>query len=333
MKNNHPLTLAAGALALVLAGPAPAQDVFQFAREFPLTDFSKRSIPMSEIRASGDLRRGSFPTIYEPEFTTPADALTSVGPLEPVLSIGIDDDFRAYPLRIMLWHELVNDVVGGVPVLVSYCPLCNSGVVFDRRLNGDVLTFDNTGRLRHLDMVIYDVDTESWWQQFLGEAIIGSNTGERLTPLPARLESLERFAARAPDGKVLVPPPDVSRPYGQSSHDGMDDVPPALARDRYPFEMPGDVSPLERLVVVGEEAWRLSDLRDAGEMTAGDLVLTWVAGQNSAHDTRRIADGRDVGNVIVQRQGDNGLEDVPYDVAFAYSFVAFVPQGTLHLTN
>lgn len=140
-----------------------AQDVFQFGREFPLTDFSKRSIPLSEITASQG--RGAFPTIYEPMFTTPEEALASVGPLEPVLSIGINGDFRAYPLQIMLWHELVNDVVGGVPVLVTYCPLCNSGVVYDRRLNGDVLTFDNTGRLRHLDMVIFDLDTESWWQQ------------------------------------------------------------------------------------------------------------------------------------------------------------------------
>lgn len=330
MMKHRLLSLAAGLAALVLAGPVAAQDVFQFSREFPLTDFSKRSIPLSEIQASGTLRRGSFPTIYEPLFTTPEDALASVGPLEPVLSIGINGDFRAYPLQIMLWHELVNDVVGGVPVLVTYCPLCNSGVVFDRRLNDEVLTFDNTGRLRHLDMVIYDIDTESWWQQFLGESIIGANTGERLTPLPARLESLERFMERAPDGQVLIPPPDVSRPYGQSSHDGIDDVPPALARDRYPFEMPGDVSPLERLVVIGEEAWRLSDLRSAGALEAGELTLTWVPGQNSAHDTALIANGRDVGNVVVQRKGDDGPEDVPYDVAFAYSFVAFVPQGTLH---
>ncbi len=333
MMKHRLLTLAAGVAALLMAGPVAAQDVFQFGREFPLTDFSKRSIPLSEIKASGDLRRGSFPTIYEPLFTTPDEALATVGPLEPVLSIGIDGDFRAYPLQIMLWHELVNDVVGGVPVLVTYCPLCNSGVVYDRRLNGEVLTFDNTGRLRHLDMVIYDLDTESWWQQFLGESIIGANTGQRLTPLPARLESLQRFAERAPDGQVLVPPPDVRRPYGQSSHSGTDDVPPALARNRYPFDMPADVSPLERLVVVGEEAWRLADVRDAGAVEAGDLVLTWIAGQNSAHDTQLIANGRDVGNVVVQRRSDDGLQDVPYDVAFAYSFVAFVPQGTLHLTN
>ena len=77
-----------------------------------------------------------------------------IGPLEPVLSLVVGGDARAYPLRVLLFHEIVNDVVGGVPVLVTYCPLCNSGVVFDRRLDGDVLTFGNTGRLRHFDMVM-----------------------------------------------------------------------------------------------------------------------------------------------------------------------------------
>jgi hypothetical protein len=116
-----------------------------------------------------------------------------MGPLEPVLSLIINGDARAYPLRLLLWHEIVNDVVGGVPVLVSYCPLCNSGVVYDRRINGDVLEFGNTGRIRHFDMVMYDRQSESWWQQFTGEAIVGALSGTTMRILPARLESLDKF--------------------------------------------------------------------------------------------------------------------------------------------
>lgn len=321
--------LASGGSSGLSGEAALAQDVFKFAQEFPKTDFSQRSIDLSEI-VTTNFGRGSFPTIYEPEFVSGEEALATVGPLEPVLSIGINGDFRAYPLQIMLWHELVNDVVGGVPVLVTYCPLCNSGVVYDRRLDGEVLTFDNTGRLRHLDMVIYDINTESWWQQFIGESIIGEQTGRRLAALPARLESLTRFIERAPNGQVLTAPADGQRPYGRSAQQGIDDTPPALARDRYPFDMPEGVSPLERLVVVGEQAWRLADVARVGELNAGDLLLSWVAGQNSAHDTAALADGRDVGNVIVQRRTDEGLIDVVYDVAFAYAFVAFVPDGELH---
>lgn len=309
---------------------AHAQNVFALAREFPLTDFSKRSIDLKEIW-TGRPRRGSFPTINEPRFV-PATTRVDVGPLEPVLSVGINGDFRAYPLRILLFHELVNDVVGGVPILVSYCPLCNSGVVFDRRLDGNVLRFDNTGRLRHLDMLIYDTATESWWQQFLGEAIVGEYTGRRLDLIPARTESLAKFRDRAPGGLLMVPENPDFRPYGLSSHVGEDDIaiPPALVKERFPFDLPEDLSPLERIVVVGEEAWLHSLVREETRIESGDLVITWEGGQNSLHDRQVIADGHDVGNVIVQRRTDQGLVDVPYDVSFLYAFFAFKPEGTLH---
>ena len=249
-----------------------------------------------------------------------------------MLSIGINGDFRAYPLRILLWHEIVNETIGGEPVLISYCPLCNSGVVFDRRVDGQVLEFGNTGRLRHKDMVMYDKQTESWWQQFTGEAMIGALTGRTMKPLPARLESLENFRKRAPNGKVLVPEDDRARPYGASPYVGMDsrELPRAIARLNFPYDLPDGVRALERVVVVGEEAWTLAKLREAKRIEANDLVLTWEAGQNSIHDTQLIFRGRDVGNVIVQRRTDDGLEDVPYDVSFAFAFSAFVPDGTLH---
>ena len=325
-------------LALIAAAAVPAsppsaayaQNVFALAREFPRTDFGKRSIDLKDIW-TGRPRRGSFPTINKPRFV-PATTRVDVGPLEPVLSVGINGDFRAYPLRMLLFHELVNDVVGGVPILVSYCPLCNSGVVYDRRLDGKVLRFDNTGRLRHLDMLIYDTATESWWQQFLGEAIVGEHTGRRLDLIPARTESLARFRDRAPDGLLMVPENPDFRPYGLSSHAGEDGIviPPGLVKERFPFDLPEDLSPLERIIVVGEEAWLHSRLRDEKRIESGDLVITWEGGQNSLHDRQVIADGRDVGNVVVQRRTDDGLLDVPYDVSFLYAFFAFKPEGTLH---
>ncbi len=171
--------------------------------DFPKTDFARTSVPLDEIRDDGNFRDTIQP-ISSPQFQSVSE-LTAVGPLEPVLSLRINGDARAYPLRILLWHEIVNDVVGGVPILVSYCPLCNSGVVYDRRLGGEVLDFGNTGRLRHFDMVMYDHQSESWWQQFTGEAIVGDRSGETLRIVPARLESLAKFRQRAPDGKLLVP--------------------------------------------------------------------------------------------------------------------------------
>ena len=307
-----------------------AQGVGTWKREFPLTDFDSRSIELSEIDDDGNTR-DSIPPVATPAYVD-ADKASDIGPLEPVLSIGINGDFRAYPLRILLWHEIVNEDIGGVPVLISYCPLCNSGVVFDRRVDGQVLEFGNTGRLRHKDMVMYDKQTESWWQQFTGEAMIGSLTGKSMKPLAARLESLEKFRARAPKGKVLIPENERARPYGASPYVGMDSssLPRAIARLNFPYELPDGVQPLERVVVVGEEAWTVAKLKDAKRIEADKLVLTWEAGQNSIHDTRLIFRGRDVGNVVVQRQTENGLEDVPYDVSFAFAFSAFVPDGKLH---
>ena len=119
--------------------PASAEGPADWVAEFPLTDFSIRSIDFGEIDFDG-ARRDTITPVGIPQFIQVSDTET-VGVFEPVLSVIIDGDARAYPLAILLWHEIVNDVVGGVPILVSYCPLCNSGVVFDRRVNGEVLEF------------------------------------------------------------------------------------------------------------------------------------------------------------------------------------------------
>jgi len=307
-----------------------AQGVSQWQGEFPKTDFETRVIEISEIGDDGNTR-DSIPPVREPRYVG-VDTVDNIGPLEPVLSVGINGDFRAYPLRILLWHEIVNEEIGGVPVLISYCPLCNSGVVFDRRVDGQLLEFGNTGRLRHRDMVMYDQQTESWWQQFTGEAIIGSLSGKTMTALPARLESLAKFKARAPKGKVLVPEDDGARPYGASPYMGMDTqvIPRALQAVHFPYPLPDGIGPLDRVVVVGDEVWTLAHLRENTPVAKDGLVLTWDAGQNSIHDARSIARSRDVGNVIVQKETVGGLADVPYDVVFAFSFRAFNPDGELH---
>jgi hypothetical protein len=130
----------------------------------------------------------------------------------------------------------------------------------------------------------------------------------------------------------LIPEDERARPYGASPYVGMDSraLPRALARLNFPYDLPDGVQALERVVVVGEEAWTVAKLKDAKRIEADNLVLTWEAGQNSIHDTQLIFRGRDVGNVVVQRRTSDGLEDVPYDVSFAFAFSAFVPDGTLH---
>ncbi len=315
-------------LLFATAGAAMAQSVLQWTDDFPLTNFDERSIDLGEVVTYG--RKDTIVPIDDPQFA-PVSAVGTIGPLEPVLSIGIDGDFRAYPLQVLLFHEIVNDTVGGVPVVVTYCAFCNSGIVFDRRLDGEVLEFGNTGTYRRFGMMMYDKTNQSWWQQFIGEAVVGDFLGRQLASIPARLESFDKFRARAPEGQVLVPATPSARPYGVTPYPDFDQpVPPSVARSRFPYDMPEGINPMDRIIVVGDEAWTVALVRAKGELIAGDLRLTWEPGQNSVHDQRIIAEGRDVGNILVQRQTDDGLEDVRYDVAFAFTFPAFIPDGTLH---
>ena len=314
------LTLFAASVASVQAGP----ERWRYA--WPKTDFTKTSIDLDEIMSGGPPKDG-IPSIDAPEFIAVAEA-NDLAATEPVIGLVIDGDARAYPLRILIRHEIVNDTVGGVPVAVTYCPLCNSAVVFDRRVAGEATEFGTTGNLRNSDLVMYDRATESWWQQFLGEAIVGARTGTRLKALPARLESWERFAQRFPDGRVLVPSASRWNAYGTNPYVGYDTA-------RRPFlyfgDFPDNIPAMARVVAIGNQAWALGLLREKGRIESGDLVLSWEAGQNSALDSRDIPKGRDVGNVVVQRRGPEGLADIPYDVTFAFVFHAFQPDGIWHL--
>ena len=314
------------ALLLTQTGAALAGPESQWRYEWPNTDFAKSSVEFGEIFSGGPPKDG-IPSIDRPQFVPVAET-QNLGPKEPVIGLTIEGDARAYPLRVLTWHEIVNDEVGGVPVAVTYCPLCNSAIVFDRRVAGTATEFGTTGKLRNSDLVMYDRETESWWQQFLGEAIVGERTGTRLRFIPARLESWERFAQRHPDGKVLVPNNPGSRAYGSNPYAGYDS-------SRRPFlyrgEMPEGIAPLARVIRVDDQAWSLELLRSRQRIEAGDLILTWEAGQNSALDTRTISDGRDVGNVFVQRRSADGLMGVAYDVTFAFVFHAFYPEGRLNL--
>ena len=154
-------------LAALLAFAFPAHSSPRsWAGEWPDTDFTKHSIDYGEIRSGGPPKDG-IPSIDSPKFK-PVSQITDISPTEPVIGLTVNGESRAYPLRILMWHEIVNDSVGGVPVTVTYCPLCNSSIVFDRRLDGRILDFGTTGKLRNSDLVMYDRQTESWWQNVHG---------------------------------------------------------------------------------------------------------------------------------------------------------------------
>lgn len=300
--------------SLALANPSLWQP------EWPKTDFSKSAVnDWSEILSGGPPKDG-IPSVDSPTFQRVS--ATSLPRREPVITVEINGDHRAYPIRYLMWHEIVNDSVGGVPVAVTFCPLCNSGITFDRRVRGQVLEFGVSGKLRHSDMVMYDRQSESWWQQAVGTGIVGRYTGVELTQVPTWMESWAEFKARNPDGLVMAEP-GFRRDYGRNPYENYDkSARPFLYNGENP---PHGIAPLVRVVRVGERAWPLPRLADVGAVNEAGVEISWRAGQASALDTARISKGRDVGTIRVR---DTQGRDVPHDVMFAFAFHAFWPNGT-----
>ncbi len=308
-------------LAVYCLSPVAAQPIGRWQQEWPNTDFARAAIDLREIQSGGPGKDG-IPAIDNPVFVPLADYKVQ-DEKEPVIGIISGNDARAYPLSVLIWHEIVNDVINGIPVTVTYCPLCNTAIVFDRRVDTRTLDFGTTGKLRHSDLVMYDRQTESWWQQFGGEAIVGELAGNKLKVLPSRLESLANFRKRALGGRILVPNDPAARDYGTNPYAGYD-------RSRTPFlfagRLPKGVEPMMRVVAIDGVAWTLPLLVDKEEIVHGGVKILWHEGQHSALDSHRIAQGHDIGNVSVTRNG----EDVAHVVTFAFAFFAFYPDGLLY---
>lgn len=329
MKFRAILIAAALAAAATMAQAAPSKPVEPFVRswqgEFPKTDFNRHAVPLDEIYDV--VHRDAVPAIDNPKIVAIRETY-GIGDVEPVVTVVIGGEQRAYPLQVLTWHEVVNDTVGGVPIAVTYSPLCNSVAVYDRRVDGQTLVFGATGRLRYANLVMYDRETESWWQQFTGEAIVGTLMGKRLKPIPARIESFTRFRNSASNGTVLAPRAPAMRQYGHNPYPYYDsrDVPD----HSFQGVLPSGISPMARVVSVGDQAWAFDLVRMKKTVEVGDLVISWQPGQASSLDQVMMSNGRDVGNITVQRKTAKGLEDVPYNVSFAFAFRAFHPKGAIH---
>ncbi len=177
------------------------------------TDWTRHTIRYDEILSGGPPRDG-IPAIDDPKFVSIDEAAEWLEEQEPVVALEVKGAARAYPLQILTWHEIVNDAIAGAPVAVTFCPLCNSAVVFDRRHDNRTLEFGVSGLLRNSDLIMYDRQTESLWQQFTGESIAGEMAGEMLTWLLASIISFADFRETYPNGQVLSRDTGYNRSYG-----------------------------------------------------------------------------------------------------------------------
>jgi hypothetical protein len=281
------------------AGAQPPTDV-AFDSSGWRSDFARHAVPLSTI-ASGGPGRDGIPPLDRPRFVSAASAARFLTGREPVIALAIAGQAHAYPLQILLWHEIVNDGLAGEPVAVTYCPLCNTAIVYSRRVGHSLLTFGTTGNLRNSDLVMWDRQTQSWWQQYDGRAIVGIQTGAQLSALPSATLSFADFRARYPQGTVLSRDTGFDRPYGQNPYVGYDtpNQPPFLYNGRIDPRLP----PLERVetVSVGTDTVVLpfDALRRhrATAVTVGGLraVVFFDPKVSSPLDARATRDSRAVG--------------------------------------
>ena len=169
---------------------------------FPLIVPERRTVDLAEL-AQGAPPDG-IPAIDNPKFASFEEVREWLDDQEPVVSLEVNGDARAYPLQILLWHEIVNDTVGETPVLVTFCPLCNTALSFDRRVGGEERVFGVSGFLRRSDLIMFDRQTETLWQQIGGDAIVGVDASKRLDFLPSPIVSFADFRETYPEGVVMT---------------------------------------------------------------------------------------------------------------------------------
>ena len=269
------------------------------------TNINRRTVDLREIRSGGPPRDG-IPPINMPKFIAARDADAWLKDNEPVIAFANGGETRAYPLQILIWHEIVNDVVGGTPVTVTFCPLCYTAIAYDRTLGGKVYDFGTSGLLRASNLVMWDRQTETLWQQLTGEGIVGDLAGRALTRLPASIISYGEFKASFPVGSmVLSRDTGTKRAYGTNPYSGYDDA------DHSPFLFDGPLDtrlpPMERVVTVqvGTEyvAYPYASLeqkRVVNDAVGGrTIVVVWKRGTASALDEDEIANSRDIGATAV----------------------------------
>ena len=286
-------------LALAIASVASSQ----VPREFR-TDLSRKSIRIAELVPGGPPKDG-IPAISNPQFETVGSARSWLEPAEPVQLLRRSGEVRVYPLQILIWHELVNDRIGDLPVLVSFCPLCNAAVVFDRRVGGEVTDFGVSGLLRRSDMVMFDRPTESLWQQLTGEAIVGEHTGERLAVVQSQVVPFHTVAENYPDALVLGRNTGYKRPYGTNPYEGYEPRGRMIFPVRY--KKSRVIRPLERLLAFRsdgkERAYLVRELRERpvqnGGNGAGSFVIFYEPEMRTPLGARRMAESNRVGTVGV----------------------------------
>jgi hypothetical protein len=257
-------------------------------RNMEITDGVRHSIPLDSLVAGGPKRDG-IPSIDRPKFISIDEAKEMLVDSDRGIGLEAGGISRFYPFQILVWHEIVNDTIRGKKVLVTYCPLCESGIVFDPVVNGKSLEFGTSGKLWNSNLVMYDRTTDTLWSQILGEGVIGPMTGEKLRVLPNDQMAFGKWRAMHPTGKVLSADTGHDRPYGYDPYSGYNEI----SWTYFPVDRHDDRLHTKHYVVsvtegAGSVSFDPEAVRFVGEAKKQVGHHTWVARFDEKRGTIRI---------------------------------------------
>ena len=278
-------------------------------------DTSSHSIPLEDILSGGPPKDG-IPALHEPQFI-PASAASFLRPDDRVIGIAHDDEAKAYPIRILNWHEVVNDVLGSEPIVVTYCPLTASEVVYERSVDGEALSFGVSGRLYRSNVLMYDQQTNGLWSQLKEEAVTGERTGTRLPAIPSETTTWADWRARHSQTLVLSPDTGHRRNYARDPYRGYHTSPKVM----FPLERIDGRLPLKERVLdlrVGDQV-KAYPLRSLAQV---DRVHDQLGGKRirieyAAEPDRASAIDRD------------SNESLPGIVVYWFAWAAFHPDTAI----
>jgi hypothetical protein len=316
----------------------------------------KAIVPLDQIVSGGPPRDG-IPSIDNPKFVSVQDASKFLQGSDLVIGVSVNGDTRAYPLQILVWHEIVNDVVGGTPVAVTYCPLCFTSQVFVRDIDGQVVQFGTSGKLYNSNLVMYDRTSESLWSQAMEEGIVGKSAGEKLKKVPFEVSYWDDWKRQYPDSKVLSIDTGFGRPYGTDPYGDYYTSPRIL----FPVSHTDDRLGVKEVVIGLEhdgafKAYKLQDIEDKkviSDEVNGQAVVLFSPQSFSARvfdravgnqvldfkydpATGKITDSQTgsewnfEGKAIKGEMQGKSLSRIPFDEGFWFSWIAFHPQTELY---
>ena len=317
-------------------------------------------VPLDQIVSGGPPPDG-IPSIDNPKFILIQEADDLLEDSELVLGININGDIRAYPLQILVWHEIVNDKVGGVPVTVTYCPLCFTNQVFNRTIeNGQILDFGTSGKLYNSNLVMYDRTTKSLWSQAMSQAIVGKFAGIKLERIPFDVGYWKEWKQLYPDSKVLSTDTGSTRAYGADPYGDYYTNGDVL----FPVSNSDDRLGLKEIIVGFEnsgqyKAYRLQEIENKKvindqvngkpiallslhsfmvraydpEVDEQVLKFSFNAKDQNFIDTKTGSIWNFEGKAISGQMKGKQLMRIPFDEGFWFEWVAFHPKTELYQNN